>query len=127
MKKTFTLTLMFVFSLLTTNCFTQEPGANDVTVNQLNEILKDSSVVLIDVRETDEFQSLPKLARAIHVPLSEFGPAFSRLGIQKEQTFYIICRSGNRSKRLQGHLNKQGYTHAINVLGGMKEWSTIQQ
>ncbi|MGL1901391.1 MAG: rhodanese-like domain-containing protein [Fibrobacterales bacterium] len=113
--------LLFVV-IFTSHCFASDPSLKDVTVIEAKASQLDSSILWLDIRESSEFQSLPKLPFAKHVPLSQFEKSFTSLGIQKDQTFYIICRSGNRSKRLQRHLVSQGYTDAINILGGMKAW-----
>ncbi|MGL1933972.1 MAG: rhodanese-like domain-containing protein [Fibrobacterales bacterium] len=124
MKRSFKyLSLLFVV-LFTSHCFASDPSLKNVTVTEAAVNQHDSTIIWLDIRETGEFQSLPKLPFAKHVPLSQFEKSFTALGIQKDQTFYIICRSGNRSKRLQQHLVSQGYTDAINILGGMKAWRT---
>ena len=41
----------------------------------------------------------------------------------KENTIYVVCRSGNRSGFGKDILNKNNFT-AINVDGGMLDWKT---
>ncbi len=40
--------------------------------------------------------------------------------VSKEDTFAILCRSGNRSNRIAKFLNSKGFTHVINLAGGIK-------
>lgn len=41
--------------------------------------------------------------------------------VNKEDTFVILCRSGNRSAKVTRFLASQGYLHVINLSGGLKE------
>jgi rhodanese-related sulfurtransferase len=114
------LVTTIIFLILSVGCSANENP--DITTKELMS-KNDSSLVVIDIREEIEFSQYPKLKWAKHAPLSNFEPIFSSLGIQKEQTFYIICRTGNRSKRLQNYLTEQGYVNSVNVAGGMKAWT----
>ena len=54
------------------------------------------------------------------MPISKFGETYKNLN--KNETYYFICRSANRSGMVCDFLNPQGY-HGINILGGMIEWT----
>lgn len=41
--------------------------------------------------------------------------------VKKNDTFVILCRSGNRSLKVANFLFAQGYSHVINLSGGIKE------
>lgn len=41
--------------------------------------------------------------------------------VSKDDTFAILCRSGNRSMKVTHFLTAQGYTHVINLSGGIQE------
>lgn len=41
--------------------------------------------------------------------------------VKKDDTFVILCRSGNRSMKVTHFLFAQGYSHVINLSGGIKE------
>ncbi len=127
MKKWTIFLLLLITSLLTTQCFAENTDLKNITVTEAAKAVSESSIIWLDIRETDEFKHLPKLNFAKHAPLSNFEATFTPLGIQKDQTFYIICRSGNRSKRLQNYLVSQGYVNAVNILGGMKAWRNNQK
>lgn len=70
---------------------------------------------LVDVREVDEFESV-HLERAHNFPLSTLAEQYTQL--DKNQTYYLICKSGKRSARACHFLADQGYD-VINVQGGM--------
>lgn len=41
--------------------------------------------------------------------------------VTKEDTFLILCRSGNRSNKVANFLSSKGYNHVINLSGGINE------
>ena len=73
---------------------------------------------VIDVREPGEYVSG-------HVPgarLVPMGQLASRLTeLDREQTVYVVCASGNRSKSMASLLAQQGFD-AVNVAGGTSAW-----
>jgi rhodanese-related sulfurtransferase len=81
----------------------------------------DASVVLLDVREDDEW-ARGHAAGAQHIPMGEV-PA--RIGeIDQEARLYVVCAAGGRSARVSQYLARNGYS-PINVSGGMLEWVGI--
>lgn len=76
------------------------------------------SVILLDVRENDEWQQ-GHAPGAVHIPMSEVP---SRLGeIDIDSQLYVVCKAGGRSARVVEYLNQIGYD-AVNVDGGMAAW-----
>ena len=79
----------------------------------------DESVVLLDVREDDEWQR-GHAAGALHIPMREV-PA--RIGeIDADATLFVVCHLGGRSLRVAQYLAQNGYT-PVNVSGGMQAWA----
>ena len=79
----------------------------------------DRSVVLLDVRENDEWER-GHAEGAQHIPMGEV-PA--RLGeIDPDATLFVVCQAGGRSMRVAQYLVRNGY-EPINVNGGMLAWS----
>lgn len=77
------------------------------------------SVVLLDVREDDEWQR-GHAAGAQHIPMNEV-PA--RIGeIDPGATLFVVCHLGGRSQRVASYLAQNGYA-PINVSGGMQAWA----
>ena len=89
---------------------------SSITTQQLQEKLK-NDIQLIDVREKYEYDA-GHIQQATNFPLSMIG----QFNGKKENTYYIICQSGMRSKRAAKALKKMGYD-VINVAGGMNQWS----
>ena len=88
-----------------------------------NNILDEKSIVL-DVRTEEEyFGPLGHIDGAILIPIDELGNRLNELEIYKEETIYVVCRSGNRSNFGKNILNENNFK-AVNVDGGMLEWKT---
>ena len=79
----------------------------------------DESVVLLDVRENDEWQR-GHAEGAQHIPMGEV-PA--RIGeIDPGAKLFVVCHLGGRSLRVARYLAQNGY-EPINVSGGMQAWA----
>ena len=86
-----------------------------------NNILNDKSIVL-DVRtEKEYFGPLGHINGAILIPIDQLENRLSELEIYKNDTIYVVCRSGNRSNFGKDILNANNFK-AINVDGGMLAW-----
>ena len=86
-----------------------------------NNILNDKSIV-IDVRTEEEyFGPLGHINGAILIPIDQLENRLSELEIYKNDTIYVVCRSGNRSNFGKDILNANNFK-AINVDGGMLAW-----
>lgn len=78
----------------------------------------DDSVVLLDVREDDEWQR-GHAAGAQHIPMGDVPARMAE--IDPDATLYVVCHAGGRSMRVAQYLARNGY-EPINVAGGMLEW-----
>jgi sulfur dioxygenase len=95
-------------------------GYRDIDPAGLAEIR--TSVTLIDVREPHEFTG-----ELGHVPGSRLVPLASVLDAShswpRDNEMVMICRSGNRSGRAAQVLAAAGFTHVMNLTGGMLAWN----
>ena len=83
-----------------------------ITMKELSQ-LKEPSI--IDVREVGEYNE-GHIPGAIHLPLSQIQQQYKQL--DKEQAYFVVCRSGGRSLKATQFLTRQGYD-VTNVEGGM--------
>jgi rhodanese-related sulfurtransferase len=74
---------------------------------------------LLDVREDDEWQA-GHAPGATHIPLGQLTSRATE--VPRDQTVYVICRSGGRSARAAFALVQSGWD-AVNVAGGMQDWA----
>lgn len=77
-------------------------------------------VPLIDVRESDEYES-GHVSGALLVPLGSVPDA--DLSQFRGSTLYVICKSGGRSMRACEFLADAGFD-VVNIAGGTMAWVT---
>ena len=119
MKKIKSILMFFVLT------FSMSFSSKNVDVISMeefqNNILNDKSIIL-DVRTEEEyFGPLGHINGAILIPIDELENRLSELEIYKNDTIYVVCRSGNRSNFGKDILNANNF-NAINVDGGMLAW-----
>ena len=82
--------------------------------------LKDTTVVLLDVRTPEEFAT-GYIPGARLLPLQELVTRVKELHPLRSKTLIVYCRSGNRSARATEFLRRYGF-RAVNMSGGIREW-----
>ncbi len=91
--------------------------ADEITVDQL-VIERERGATVVDVREVDEYIEAHVPGVRL-VPLGTIPDALDAL--PREETIYVICRSGARSQRAADFLLANGFD-AISVAGGTMAW-----
>lgn len=102
---------------------TAPPAASDLAESidaaTLARVKEQADVVLIDVREPDEYAE----AHIPGVTLIPLGDVPDRVAeIPKDKTVILTCRTGNRSGQAATWLRGQGYTDVHNLQGGILAW-----
>ena len=87
----------------------------EISFDEFYQLYQNEQLYLVDVREVEEFEAL-HLEGARNFPLSQLADTYKQL--EKNQLYYVICKSGMRSARACQFLAEQGY-EVINVQGGM--------
>ncbi|GEK91267.1 rhodanese-like domain-containing protein [Alkalibacterium kapii] len=94
------------------NLFKRIPS---ISTSQL-EVELGKKATLLDVRTPGEYRQ-GHIPGAKNVPLNKV----DKYKNNTDETLYVICQSGMRSKRAAKELEKKGYD-VINVRGGMSQW-----
>ncbi|RMD82283.1 MAG: hypothetical protein D6815_09645 [Candidatus Dadabacteria bacterium] len=76
--------------------------------------------VVIDVRDPDEVQ-IARLPQAVHLPLSELGPALRLLDPTAD--YVVVCHHGVRSAEVAAWMLDRGFTSVAHLLGGIDAWA----
>ena len=87
----------------------------EISFDEFYQLYQNEQLSLVDVREVEEFEAL-HLEGARNLPLSQLADTYEQL--DKDNLYYVICKSGMRSARACQFLSEQGY-EVINVQGGM--------
>ncbi|MFS4482132.1 rhodanese-like domain-containing protein [Hyunsoonleella sp. 2307UL5-6] len=97
-----------------------EDLAQDDWVQQLEN---DNNAIVLDVRTDDEVAD-GIIPNAIHLDIykgQEFIDALEDL--DKSKSYYVYCRSGNRSGQACQIMEELGFEKAYNLEGGMLQWT----
>ncbi len=78
------------------------------------------SPLVLDVREAWELQ-LAGIPDVVHVPMSQVPARLTEF--PREAPIVVMCHSGGRSMRVAQYLSNQGFTHVVNLAGGISAWS----
>ena len=77
--------------------------------------------VILDVRRADEFAE-GHIPGAVNIANDDIGTAEPEQLSDKEQTIYVYCRSGNRSRQAAQKLADMGYKNIVEF-GGIIDWT----
>lgn len=87
-------------------------------------IAQHPDVILLDVRTPKEFagKSSPNygtLKNAINIPIQEMDNRITELEKYKDKEIIVYCSHSQRSSRVSYMLTQEGFTHVINMAGGL--------
>ena len=95
--------------------------AKDVGNLEATRLINSANAVLVDVRETKEFEG-GRLPKAVHIPLSQLDSRGSELARYAGRPIVAYCMSGNRSRMAGRALARLGFTDVYHLQGGYRAW-----
>lgn len=106
----------------------KDNGIRNITMRHLKNRIDyyDDKHVVLDVRTAEEFEqgALPKAQLLDVTQPEQFKETVAKL--DKDKTYFVYCRSGQRSKRAFHIMNDMGFDKVFNVTGGYLEWQKLQ-
>lgn len=81
----------------------------------LQELINKNNPIIIDIRNENEF-IMGTIPTSRNIPAIKLEVSPEKY-LHKDQTYYIFCNNGKRSKVLSQKLNIQGYK-TVNIIGG---------
>jgi rhodanese-related sulfurtransferase len=100
---------------------TGSPTIEDISLDELKQGLSDGSILLVDVREPNEWDAGHIAGARLH-PMSMFDP--SELPREEGKRVVLQCRSGNRSAKALAIAQANGREDVrAHFGGGMLEWA----
>ncbi|MBA5629178.1 rhodanese-like domain-containing protein [Moheibacter sp. BDHS18] len=88
------------------------------SVNEIAQIdFADENKVLLDVRTPEEFNA-GNIPNSVNIDFNsdEFDAMIQDL--DKEKTYYVYCKSGNRSTKASQKMQEAGFQHVVNLKDG---------
>lgn len=93
-----------------------------ITMEEAKKIFEtEGDYIILDVRRADEFAEghIPGAINIANENIKDTEPVELK---DKNQTIYVYCRSGNRSRQASAKLAAMGYTNIIEF-GGIMDWT----
>ena len=115
-----------LLAILGLNAACAQASYENVDVKGFVELMKDSNVVVLDVRTADEFKE-GHIEGAVNIDQaqSDFIERVKK-ALPTEKTIAIYCRSGRRSASAAERLAAEGYK-AVNLKGGILAWKEAEK
>lgn len=125
---TLSLALALTIALVVSGCATtnqpngeEAPTVMKITAEQGKAMMdEDPAIILVDVRTQEEY-SEEHIPNALLVPVDELESLAPNMMPDKDATYFIYCRSGNRSATAAQTLIELGYQN-IYDMGGIIDW-----
>lgn len=118
MKKVISL---IAVALLLAGC-SSSSSANNLSVEEFSAKAAEPGVVTLDVRTPGEFaEGYIQGARLIDFQSGNFENEIATL--DKNATYAVYCRSGNRSGQAVKVMQEAGFTNVFNMNGGVIDWA----
>ncbi|MFM9874047.1 MAG: rhodanese-like domain-containing protein [Fimbriimonadaceae bacterium] len=93
----------------------------EISIHELRDKLAEpNNIVLVDVRETEELEN-GVISGAIHIPMGLVPERMDELNPDAKTV--IICRTGNRSRKVTQYLMSRGFMDVSNMSEGMNGWA----
>jgi rhodanese-related sulfurtransferase len=119
MKKVFALISSLI---LLVGCSTSTAGATNMNVVEFSKKITESGVVILDVRTPGEFaEGFIEGAQMIDFQSGNFATEIGTL--DKDVTYAVYCRSGNRSGQAVKVMQDAGFLNLFNLEGGVIDWA----
>ena len=80
--------------------------------------------LFVDCREPDEYATA-HIEGTTLLPMSQLVDRAAELEPHKHGEILVHCHHGGRSLRVVNWLRQHGFDHAINMAGGIDQWSQV--
>jgi phage shock protein E len=108
-------------ALLLAGCSTSS-NAVDLSVSEFSSKVAEAGVIALDVRTPGEFTE-GHIEGAILVDFQSGNFENEIASLDKNQTYAVYCRSGNRSGQAVKVMSDAGFTKLYNLDGGVIDWA----
>ena len=121
MKRILPILISLLFLLAGCSGTEADRSYEQITQEKAKEMMDTQEVIILDVREQDEYDS-GHIPGAVLLPVGSIDEDTAAEVIpETDSTVLVYCRSGNRSKTASSTLADLGYTN-IYEFGGINTW-----
>jgi rhodanese-related sulfurtransferase len=113
-------------------CSSDTPASNPASsaagqhmaARDFSAAMKAPGTIVLDVRTPAEYAS-GHLAQAKNIDVEASGFANRIAALDKNATYAVYCRSGNRSGTALEQMTAAGFTHVYDLAGGIGAWQNM--
>ncbi len=108
--------------MISNNSSNENNQVPNISNESFQEGIKGNNAVLLDVRTPQE-HSEKRIPNSILINIydSEFADEIDLL--DKSKSYYVYCRSGNRSFHAGNYMLKTGFKEVYNLAAGIIQWN----
>lgn len=122
MKNSLLFTVFLILGMSACTSQTEQKGYTDLNVPAFKAKMAEPGIVLLDVRTPEETAlGMIEGAGQIDFESANFETEVGKL--DKNKTYLIYCRSGNRSGQACNYMAEKGFKHLYNLKGGYLAWT----
>ncbi len=116
-KTILTIASILIIGMIMFNMFTKKSNDIDVSIDEFKEKYAEDAGVVIDVRSQQEYDEghLAKTDMQLDLMNGEFEESLDEL--EKDKTYYLYCRTGNRSGQAARIMKSEGFEKVYNIGG----------
>lgn len=96
-------------------------GVRNVSPNQTVQLINRQQAVVVDLRESSEFQA-GHIPAAINLPFIQLATRVAELEKFKDKPMVLYCALGQRSARAGVVLRRRGFDSVYSLAGGVNAW-----
>ncbi len=98
----------------------------NISPKEFDNLSKEENTIILDVRAPEEeVEGFIEGATQINIMGPDFAEKIKTL--DKDKTYLVYCRSGNRSGTACGFMASNGFNHLYNLAGGINAWNSYLQ
>jgi phage shock protein E len=95
-----------------------------MAANDFSTAMKAPGTIVLDVRTPAEY-AIGHLAQAQNIDIEASDFANQIAALDKNATYAVYCRSGNRSGTALEQMTAAGFTHVYDLAGGIGAWQNM--
>jgi phage shock protein E len=122
MKKMKIFAALAAFGLLLTGCSAGASATPKLSIEEFAAKAAEPNIIVLDVRTPGEFAQ-GRLANAINVDFQSGNFEQEVAKLDKNATYAVYCRSGNRSGEAVKVMEDLGFTDMYDMNGGVIDWA----
>jgi len=114
--------ILMLMLMMNTACQQGDQKVQTLGAEAFSAKMKEQKGILLDVRTPGEFGE-GRIPGSINIDFEDAGFAAGIDTLNKEQTYYVYCRSGRRSGMASEEMAKKGFKNVYNLQGGIIDWN----